>query len=143
VEVVVVYGSAVQTNYKEYNDIDVLVITKKKVWKNSAERYNLISSVVRSGEKIGLSLDIQIVDKKSFVIKGMTYAPTKVGQSPDNGTLENWMDADLNRNGLIDGPFDSWVDKNFNKTLSNLNFDETLLALARRQPNFLTNCPVV
>ena len=55
-----------------------------------------------------------LVNDKPYVIKGMTYAPTKVGQSPDKGTVKNWMESDENSNGKIDGPYDSWVDKNRN-----------------------------
>jgi beta-glucuronidase len=55
-----------------------------------------------------------IVENKPYVIKGVTYAPTKVGESPDNGTLTNWMEDDFNRNGKADGPYDAFVDKNRN-----------------------------
>lgn len=49
-----------------------------------------------------------IVNNKPFLIKGITYSPTKVGQSPDNGTLTNWMDEDPNP------AFIAWMDKNRN-----------------------------
>jgi len=55
-----------------------------------------------------------IVDGKPYFVRGITYAPTKVGESPDNGTLTNWMENDFNKNGKIDGPYDSFVDKNGN-----------------------------
>ncbi len=55
-----------------------------------------------------------LVDDKPYIIKGITYAPTKVGQSPDEGTLGNWMEEDFNKNGKIDGPYDAFVDKNKN-----------------------------
>ena len=55
-----------------------------------------------------------LVEGEPFMIKGMTYDPTKVGQSPNKGTLENWMEEDTNDNGLPDGPFDAWVDANRN-----------------------------
>jgi hypothetical protein len=55
-----------------------------------------------------------IVDNKPFVIKAVTYSPTKVGQSPDNNTMTNWMEDDFNHNGKIDGPYDAFVDKNRN-----------------------------
>ncbi len=55
-----------------------------------------------------------LVNDEPFVIRGMTYAPTKVGQSPDKGTLVSWMREDTNNNGLADGPYDAWVDKNRN-----------------------------
>jgi beta-glucuronidase len=55
-----------------------------------------------------------MVDNKPFVIKGITYAPTKVGQGPDDGTLTSWMEYDFNNNGKCDGPFDAFIDKNGN-----------------------------
>ncbi len=55
-----------------------------------------------------------LVNDKPYIIKGITYAPTKVGESPDKGTLVNWMDEDTNNNGLPDGPYDAWVDVNRN-----------------------------
>jgi len=54
---------------------------------------------------------------KPFLIKGIAYVPSKVGLSPDNGTLvvhKDWMLADFNKNGTIDGPFETFVDKNLN-----------------------------
>jgi len=42
------------------------------------------------------------VNNKPYIIKGITYAPTKIGQSPDEGTLGNWMQEDFNQNGKID-----------------------------------------
>ena len=56
------------------------------------------------------------VEGRPYIIKGIGYSPAKIGQSPDNGTLEDWMQADDNHNGKIDGPYDSWVDKNLNNT---------------------------
>lgn len=53
-----------------------------------------------------------IVDGKPYIIKGMTYTPTKVGQSPDEGTMTGWTEDDFNKNGRIDGPYDSFVNTN-------------------------------
>ncbi|MDD5130122.1 MAG: glycoside hydrolase family 2 TIM barrel-domain containing protein [Candidatus Omnitrophica bacterium] len=55
-----------------------------------------------------------LVDGNPYIIKGITYAPTKIGQSPDDGTQGNWMEEDFNKNGKIDGPYDAFVDKNKN-----------------------------
>jgi len=55
-----------------------------------------------------------LVDNKPFMVKAITYSSTKVGQSPDFGTLGNWMEEDFNKNGKIDGPDDAFVDKNKN-----------------------------
>jgi len=54
------------------------------------------------------------VNGKPFIVKGVSYVCSPVGQSPHNGTLENWQFMDKNNNGKIDGPYDSWVDKNKN-----------------------------
>ncbi len=53
-----------------------------------------------------------MVEEKPYIIKGITYAPTKVGQSPDEGTITSWMEDDFNGNGKIDGPYDAFVDTN-------------------------------
>jgi len=55
-----------------------------------------------------------IFNNKPYVIYGITYSPTKVGESPDNGTQTNWMEDDFNHNGKADGPYDAFVDKNKN-----------------------------
>ncbi len=54
------------------------------------------------------------VEDKPFLIKAVAYTPSKVGQSPDNGTLQDWSLADENKNGLNDAAYESWVDKNRN-----------------------------
>jgi beta-glucuronidase len=54
------------------------------------------------------------LEGKPYIIKGIAYSPSKIGQSPDEGTFDDWMQSDYNGNGKIDGPYDSWVDKNYN-----------------------------
>ncbi|MFH1460682.1 MAG: glycoside hydrolase family 2 TIM barrel-domain containing protein [Candidatus Omnitrophota bacterium] len=54
------------------------------------------------------------VEGKPFMIKAVAYQPSKIGQSPDIGTLQDWSLSDENNNGKIDSPYDSWVDKNRN-----------------------------
>ena len=58
-----------------------------------------------------------LVDGKPYLVKAVAYAPTPVGRSPNDGNYDpnnDWMSSDLDKNGKIDGPFDSWVDKNKN-----------------------------
>jgi len=50
------------------------------------------------------------VDGKPFVVRGIYYAPTKVGSH----YAYNWMSADTNNNGINDAAYESWVDKNKN-----------------------------
>jgi beta-glucuronidase len=52
-----------------------------------------------------------LVDNEPFFIKGMSYMPTKVGQSPDDGTMVDWMREDDNHDGTISAPYGAWVDK--------------------------------
>ena len=52
-----------------------------------------------------------LVDNKPFFIKGMAYMPTKVGQSPDNGTMVDWMQEDDSHDGKISAPYEAWMDK--------------------------------
>ena len=55
------------------------------------------------------------VDGKPFMVKAVAYSPTPVGKSPHEGyNLDSWALSDLDNNGKIDGPFESWVDKNKN-----------------------------
>ena len=53
-----------------------------------------------------------MVEGKPYVIKGITYTPTKVGLSPDEGTMTGWTEDDFNNNGKADGPYESFVDTN-------------------------------
>ncbi|MBL7069047.1 MAG: hypothetical protein ISS34_04245, partial [Candidatus Omnitrophica bacterium] len=55
-----------------------------------------------------------MLDGKPILVKAVAYTPTVIGQSPDKGTLKDWTLEDYNRNDLIDGPYDSWVDSNLN-----------------------------
>lgn len=57
-----------------------------------------------------------LVDGKPFVIKGVTYAPTPVGTGPHTDPVfhTRWMMTDTNHNGIMDAPYEAWVDKNGN-----------------------------
>lgn len=103
------------------------VISKKSYWDQLKERFHLEKGTVTLGavkKRVGNG-KVQLVqyenghwqmlvDGQPFVVRGITYSPTKIGQSPDKGTLVSWMHEDTNTNGLADGPFDSWVDSNHN-----------------------------
>lgn len=55
-----------------------------------------------------------LVNGEPYIIRGVTYDPTKVGESPHDGSLRNWQLSDDNQNGKADSPYDSWVDANGN-----------------------------
>ncbi len=53
-----------------------------------------------------------LVDGRPFFIHGMEYSPDRVGVRPKNPN--EWMESDINHNGKIDGPYDSFIDANKN-----------------------------
>ena len=55
-----------------------------------------------------------LINGKPTMINAIAYEPTPVGESAHDGTRKDWMFADDNKNGKIDGPYDAWVDKNKN-----------------------------
>ena len=55
-----------------------------------------------------------IVDGKAYFVKGVCYNADKVGESPNEGTLRNWMFVDDDNDGRNDPAYQSWVDKNKN-----------------------------
>lgn len=55
-----------------------------------------------------------VVDGEDYFIRGIEYRVSKVGQSPDLGTLKDWATYDENHNGKCDPAYDSWVDQNKN-----------------------------
>jgi len=54
------------------------------------------------------------VNGEPFLVKGVTYSCTTVGESAHAANLRPWMRLDDNRNGKNDGLFDSWIDANGN-----------------------------
>jgi len=54
-----------------------------------------------------------LVDGHPWVIRGLTYKPTAVGETPDVGPLPDWTTADRNHDGQLDA-FEVFVDANRN-----------------------------
>ena len=78
IKAIILYGSVVQTNYSKYNDIDILIITKNKIWKNPKEKYQLIKSL-KDNE---LNLDIQIISEKELYSQ-YSHSPSLIYQLKD------------------------------------------------------------
>ena len=83
VNAIILYGSAVQTNYANYNDIDVIIIVNKRLWSSRGAKYDIIIKLTEIAEKSGLNLDVQMVDKKSFVAQ-YPYNPSLIYQLKDS-----------------------------------------------------------
>ena len=89
VEAIVLYGSVVQNNYKNYHDIDVLVIIKKRFWKKLGEKYKKIVEIKKEIRKIkeyGINLDLEIYDKKTFY-DSYPYNISLIYQLKDNKVI--------------------------------------------------------
>jgi hypothetical protein len=54
------------------------------------------------------------VDNKPYFIKGVMFVPVKIGESPGENTMRDWMYYDDNTNGLNDIAYETWLDKNKN-----------------------------
>ena len=51
-----------------------------------------------------------MVDGRPYVVRGVVYNFSVVGDDPANSTLRDWMYLDINDNGRNDVAYDSWVD---------------------------------
>lgn len=82
VSAIILYGSAIQTNYKEYNDIDILIAIKDKVYTNLKEKSQKIKELKEKLKQEDIEADIQIYDKKSIEY-GSTHNPTLIYELKD------------------------------------------------------------
>ena len=55
-----------------------------------------------------------LVNNKPYFIKGVLFGPVKIGESPDEATMRDWMYYDDNNDGRNDIAFETWLDKNMN-----------------------------
>jgi len=63
VKCIILYGSAITSGYTEYKDIDILVITKEKLYQNSWRKNEILNELEKKAEELNLKLDIQIIDE--------------------------------------------------------------------------------
>lgn len=82
VEAIIVIGSAVQTSYRAYKDIDIIIITKSKIWEKEIERNKIINNIEKIANKKGIKLDMQIISKKAF-LKQYPISPSLIYQLKD------------------------------------------------------------
>lgn len=65
VAAIILCGSAIQTNYNEYNDIDVIIATKNELHKELKKE--VTEKIEEGGKKEGLTLDVQVYPKAAIV----------------------------------------------------------------------------
>lgn len=81
IDSIIICGSAIQTNYKEYRDIDVIIATKKVLPKK--EKAEIIKRIQVAGKKHSLNLDIQIY-AKSPILAQYSHNPSLLYQLKDS-----------------------------------------------------------
>lgn len=86
VDSIIICGSAIQTNYKEYNDIDVIIATKKILTNSQKKKRELIEKVERKGKNENFNLDIQIYAKNS-ILRQYPHNPSLIYQLKDSKTI--------------------------------------------------------
>ena len=86
VDSITVCGSVIQNNYKEYNDIDIIVATKKILTKDQKKKRELIEKLKKRGESEDLNLDIQIYSKNS-ILSQYPHNPSLIYQLKDSKTI--------------------------------------------------------
>jgi len=80
VQAIIIYGSAIQTNYKDYNDIDILIAIKNKM--NFKEKYRKIIEIKKILTREGIKADLEIYDKKT-IEKSYSRSPSLIYQLKD------------------------------------------------------------
>ncbi|MEK6818664.1 MAG: nucleotidyltransferase domain-containing protein [Nanoarchaeota archaeon] len=83
IESIILIGSAIQTSYKEYKDIDVIIITKKAISSEIQERRDSIINLEEKAKRSGLNLDIQVISKKIF-LESYSKNPSLIYQLKDH-----------------------------------------------------------
>ena len=84
IDSIVICGSAIQTNYREYNDIDVIIATRKIIGK--IDKKNIIGRVVSEAGKNNLNLDVQIYSKSS-ILEQYKNNPSLIYQLKDSKVI--------------------------------------------------------
>ena len=80
---IIVVGSAIQTNYTDYNDIDIIIVTKEKYWDNQYNNIRLCADIQKKAKENKIDLDVQIISKKAL-ISSYSSSPTLIYQLKDH-----------------------------------------------------------
>lgn len=81
VDSIIICGSAIQNSYKEYNDIDLIIATKKVIKEDKKRK--ILKDLEKTGEEENLKLDIQIYSKNS-ILNQYSHNPSLVYQLKDS-----------------------------------------------------------
>lgn len=82
VDAIILYGSVIQNNYKDYNDIDIMIVTKSKIYKHEIDKYKKINEIKNILRNNSIVSDIEIISKENLM-KGYKNSPTLIFQLRD------------------------------------------------------------
>jgi len=83
VSAIILYGSAIQNNYSDYNDIDILIIVKKKFWEKLDEKYKKIIEIKKQLKENLINADLEVYDLKTFK-RAYPSSPSLIYQLKDS-----------------------------------------------------------
>ena len=80
---IILYGSVVQNNYQEYNDIDIMVITKTKIYTTEKEKWKKIREIINLLKNNHITADIEMISKDNL-LASYKNSPTLIYQLKDH-----------------------------------------------------------
>ncbi|OIO43465.1 hypothetical protein COU56_04050 [Candidatus Pacearchaeota archaeon CG10_big_fil_rev_8_21_14_0_10_31_9] len=80
---IILYGSAIQTNYHEYNDIDIMIVTKLRIYSHEIDKYKIINEIKSILKENSIMSDIEIISKDNLV-KSYKNSPTLIYELKDH-----------------------------------------------------------
>lgn len=95
VKAIILYGSAIQTNYKDYKDIDILIVTKERITPLS-QKYKRISKIKRLMKEQAIDTDIEIYDQE-LIEESSNHNPSLLYQLKDKKIIYGNLKLNKNR----------------------------------------------
>ncbi|MBS3079451.1 nucleotidyltransferase domain-containing protein [Candidatus Pacearchaeota archaeon] len=86
VDSIILYGSVIQNNYKNYNDIDIMIVTKSKIYKKEIDKYKKIKEIKNILKDNSIVSDIEIISKENL-IKSYKNSPTLIYELKDHKVI--------------------------------------------------------
>lgn len=82
VDSIILYGSVIQNNYHDYNDIDIMIVTKKKLYKSEMKKWRKIIEIRDILKAHEIISDIEIISKENL-LNSYKNSPTLIYQLRD------------------------------------------------------------
>src|SRR3989344_4957149 len=83
VDSIILYGSVI---HKNYNDIDIMIVTKSKIYKKEIDKYKKIKEIKNILKDNSIVSDIEIISKENL-IKSYKNSPTLIYELKDHKVI--------------------------------------------------------